>query len=332
MAGRGADITTNITANTITVSGVDASTTSKGVAQFDGTNFTVTAGVVALADGGIANAKLANPNITIAGDDTNTDVVNLGETLTVTGSTGIATAISNNTITVSGVDATTTTKGVASFDATDFSVTAGAVTLQDTIVKGVASDSGSLTPSGHSFTVTGGTGITTSAIGQTLTVSGVDASTTSKGVAQFDANNFSVSAGIVSLVADGVDTTHIDWGVGTNQVYAAHMPILDSANKLTATNVEDALAELSDNIAAIQDRRVETFTLTATDITNGYVDLAATPDVATDVVLLVKDAPAQFYGTDYTMDGTVTNRLTWSGLGLDGVLSAGDSITVIYTV
>ena len=99
------------------------------------------------------------------------------------------------TTTISGEDATTSNKGIASFADADFNVSSGAVELKDTVVKSVTTDSGSLTPSSHGLSILGGEGIDVTHTGTTITVAGELASTSNIGVASFSTNNFQVSVG-----------------------------------------------------------------------------------------------------------------------------------------
>jgi hypothetical protein len=69
--------------------------------------------------------------LSITGDTGTTAISLLTEGLTVNGGEGIDVAVTNNAITISGEDASTTNKGVASFDAADFNVNAGVVSVKD---------------------------------------------------------------------------------------------------------------------------------------------------------------------------------------------------------
>ena len=66
----------------------------------------------------------------IAADAGSTDSFSTGGTLTFSGSNGVATTVSDDEITFAGTDATASSKGVASFSNSDFSVSSGAVTIK----------------------------------------------------------------------------------------------------------------------------------------------------------------------------------------------------------
>ncbi len=56
-------------------------------------------------------------------------------------------------------------------------------------------------------------------------------------------NNFIWKTGTVAVGNDEIKDSHIDWGVGANQVSAVDMPIADTGGIITATEVEGALQE-----------------------------------------------------------------------------------------
>ena len=162
----------------------------------DGSNGNV---LVTDGSGNLSFSAPAASSFTLAADSGSNDTFNTGETLTFTGGEGIDTTVSDNTITIAAEDASTSNKGVASFDSGDFGVTSGAVSLDDAVVKSVTTDSGALTPSSHGFTINGGEGVDVTHSGTTITVAGEDASDSNKGIASFDSGDFSVSSGAVTL-------------------------------------------------------------------------------------------------------------------------------------
>ena len=152
--------------DTATVIGVDGS----GVVKSISTSAIVASGMTFKYsdDGGTATALAGSATLTI----------NAGEGLTASGS--------GSTITLVGEDASTTNKGVASFATADFDVASGAVSLKDTVVKSITTDTagGPLIPAAHGFSILGGEGIDVTHSSTTITVAAENATTTNKGVVE----------------------------------------------------------------------------------------------------------------------------------------------------
>jgi hypothetical protein len=73
--------------------------------------------------------------------------------------------------------------------------------------------------------------------------------------------------------------------------------------------------------------KVEYFTLTLGEIIAGEITLTDTPAFPGRTLLNVYGAAPSFYAIDFTV---AANVLSWTGLGLDGLLEPGDVLQVIY--
>lgn len=84
---------------------------------------------------------------------------------------------------------------------------------------------------------------------------------------------------------------------------------------------------LADLPAGVSDYAVNEFTLSPTDISNGFVTLSTTPINPTLTLLNVIGGPMQDYGVDFSVSGST---FSWSGLGLDGVLESSDKLYIQF--
>lgn len=106
------------------------------------------------------------------------------------------------TLGVQDAAADDTTKGAATFEADDFDDASGKIDLAVSVLKQLTGDSGTATATAHSISITGGAGITTTASGTDISIAGDDATTSTKGIASFNTESFTVSGGAVSLILD----------------------------------------------------------------------------------------------------------------------------------
>ena len=236
------------------------------------------------------------------------------------------------TLTIAGEDASTSNKGIASFNTDDFNVTAGDVELEDTVVKTVTTDSGALTPSSHGFSILGGEGLDVTHTGTSITVAGEDATSSNKGIASFDGTDFTVTSGAVTLnvdrIEDAVDNLIIA-GTGLDKTYndGAGSLTIDIDSTVTTNNGAQTLTNktlgagnsLSSDLNANNNKITGLATPTnATDAaTKGYVDSTA---IGLDVKLSVRVATTA--NIDLTAD-------LENGDVLDGVtLATGNRVLV----
>ncbi len=196
----------------------------------------------------IPNSKLANDGFMLGSSDislgttasTVTGITSVGATnfigTNVTASTGLLAGTIINSSTVAGTKITGSFTG--SFVGDGSSITGIATTLN---VAG-ESGTGAVALKTQTLTVTGGEGIDTVAGSQTITISGEDASSSNKGIASFDSNNFKVTSGNVVLGdTDGDVAVTRDLSVGRNLVVTGtasfvHREDFDVADKFIRLN------------------------------------------------------------------------------------------------
>jgi len=250
-------LTQDSSTNSFTYGLVDASTSAKGAAQFDANDFGVASGVVTLDDNVIK---------TVTTDTGTVDPSGHGINLLGTANRGISFSASTDTITATIENADSNQKGVAQFDNTDFVASNGNVSLADVVLKGVTTDDGAVTPSGHSVSLLGGEGIDVNHTGAVITVKGEDASTSNKGVASFNSADFDVTSGDVTIKANAV----------------ANGQLTNSTVKFGSTTV--SLGDSSSTIAGLTQVDVGNLRLTGNTLsntdTNGilYIDPNPTGD------------------------------------------------------
>jgi hypothetical protein len=212
-------------------------------------------------------------NLSIEDGKGNSDTVDLlNDTLSLASGSGLGVdvTVSNNLITISGVNASTSVKGVASFGSTNFSVTSGDVSIK----------SGGVTAANLNSDVAG-TGISLNGVDNSIEVDyGSTSGTAVEGntslTVQGTANEIEVSGGSITLGAGGTVTVGLpdsvtiatasiqnDLSVGGNVEITGNLSVLGTTTTIDSTTVQigDNILEL--NIGGAQ----STAGLQVTDVT-----------------------------------------------------------------
>jgi hypothetical protein len=163
-----------------------------------------TAGYVLTTNGsGVVSWQATAATLNIAGT-TGTDGISLtSETLTFAGATTpVSVAVTANTVTIAVADATTSAKGLASFNSTDFTVTTGAVTINAERIEDIV---GAMVSTNSESNI----GVTYDDTNGKLDFSVATATSSVLGVASFNTASFTVTAGDVTIKANGVSNAQL---------------------------------------------------------------------------------------------------------------------------
>ena len=216
-------------------------------------------------------------SFTLAADTGTSDTFNTGGTLTFTGGAGLASTVTDDTITFDAEDATASSKGVASFSNSDFNISSGAVSIK---TGGISNDqlNGSITNAklaNDGITI----GDTDTSLGDTITaLSGL--TTASIDNLTLDANTISTSNSNGNLVLSPNGTGSVTVPSG----YAARAGF--GADSLVNKTYVDSVANGLDVKASV---RVATTTNLDATYNNGAGTLTANANgaITVDGVTLV---------------------------------------------
>ena len=265
-------------------------------------------------------------NLTVNGDDIS--LLDSDLTFTATGNGfSVSYTASTNTVDYSIDDATTSTKGVASFNDDDFTVTSGDVTLDDDVSKSFGTDSGAgtVTPSSHNVNILGNAvqGLDVTGSGAQINITPRTANYNQLGVAKFNSDDFQLNVGDVSIDSDFIRTINTD----SDAVVVSGHTIAIIGGEGTDVYGSGGNIVVEGELASTTNIGVASFDSDHFVVTSGDVTLKSGSVENTDLVndsIVIGD-------TEVELGATITNLTGLSGATVDDIVIDGNKISTKTT-
>jgi hypothetical protein len=193
--GNGLTMSYAAATNTVDYAIDDATTSTKGVSSFLSDDFGVDSGAVSLTQEVVKQISTDSGQVTPVGHD-----------FSIVGNTiqGLIVSGVGSTVTITPTTASYTQLGVAKFEANDFVLNSGDVSLDSAVLKQITTDDGIVPITGHMVSILGGEGIDVNHAGTNISISGEDAGANNKGISSFEDTDFIVTNGHVTLKSGSV--------------------------------------------------------------------------------------------------------------------------------
>ena len=296
------NITTAVSGDTLTITGPDLSSYLTTVAFADLTSKPTTLSGYGITDA-VASGSTA---ITVVGDDSTGTSFNLGETVKIAGTQNLTTAVSGDTLTITGPD-------LSSYATQAYVTSQGYITNSNTTIVGDDS-TGTTINSGETFKFAGTQNVTTAVSGDTLTITGPDLTNYLQNTGTQTIDNLSFNDNIIST-SSNADLNLNPGGTGqvvTNSALKINKGYIEAINTLTSSStITVDFAEAS----------VHTVTL---EETTGFV-INNLPVGGTGTIIITQDSGGSNTASFGTEDSTAVK---FAG-GTPTLSTAGNAIDVV---
>jgi hypothetical protein len=317
------NITTAVSGDTMTITGPDLSSYLTTVAFADLTSKPTTLSGYGITDA-VASGSTA---VTMVGDDSTGTGVNIGETFKIAGTQNITTAVSGDTLTITGPD-------LSSYATQSYVTSQGYITNSTTTIVGDDS-TGTTINSGETIKIAGTQNITTAVSGDTLTITGPDLSsylTSETSHADVLVDGDFASAGFMKT--DGAGTYSID--ANTYLTSVAFGDLTSTPTTLSGYGITDAASSTATAVTVVGDDSSgtavtlgETFKIAGTQNVTTAVSGDTLTITGPDLSSYITNSTTTIVGDDST-GTTINSGETFKFAGTQNVSTAvsGDTLTI----